>query len=136
MVRAASWSAGRRACGPWCRCRCAARGTPSSATGGSLGNRVASFLVDLPGGRAEPLVRLHQVTPPDARAHRHRRRRRRRHSSGSAGSPCRPLHAVGGPGCQRGMSRYFNLVVTNVLARSSLLYAAGARMLRCSRRCR
>ena len=35
---------------------------PSSATSGSLGNRVSSFLVDLPVGEPSPVVRLHHVT--------------------------------------------------------------------------
>ena len=35
---------------------------PSSTTTGSLGNRVSSFLVDLPVGEPSPVVRLHQVT--------------------------------------------------------------------------
>ena len=34
---------------------------PSSTTTGSLGNRVSSFLVDLPVGEPSPVVRLHQV---------------------------------------------------------------------------
>ncbi|MGH8919051.1 MAG: wax ester/triacylglycerol synthase family O-acyltransferase, partial [Actinomycetes bacterium] len=35
---------------------------PSSATAGSLGNRVSSFIVDLPVGEPSPVVRLHHVT--------------------------------------------------------------------------
>ena len=48
------------ACGRWCRCRCAARPTARARPAG-LGNRVSSFLVDLPVGEPSPRVRLHHV---------------------------------------------------------------------------
>ncbi|MEV1291379.1 wax ester/triacylglycerol synthase family O-acyltransferase [Pseudonocardia sp. NPDC049635] len=102
---------------------------PSSAAGGSLGNRVASFLVDLPVGEPSPLVRLHQVTY----------QMREHTDTGDAvgadtlvrigGFAPPTLHAVGARAAS-GMSRhFFNLVVTNVPGPQFPLYAAGARML-------
>ncbi|MEQ3550754.1 wax ester/triacylglycerol synthase family O-acyltransferase [Pseudonocardia nematodicida] len=102
---------------------------PSSATGSSLGNRVASFLVDLPVGEPSPLVRLHQVT------HQMREHTDTGDAVGAdalvriGGFAPPTLHAVGARAAS-GMSRhFFNLVVTNVPGPQFPLYAAGARML-------
>jgi len=102
---------------------------PSSATGGSLGNRVASFLVDLPVGEPSPLVRLHQVT------HQMREHTDTGDAVGAdtlvriGGFAPPTLHAVGARAAN-GMARhFFNLVVTNVPGPQFPLYAAGARML-------
>lgn len=102
---------------------------PSSAAGGSLGNRVASFLVDLPVGEPSPLVRLHQVT------HQMREHTDTGDAVGAdtlvriGGFAPPTLHAVGARAAS-GMSRhFFNLVVTNVPGPQFPLYAAGARML-------
>ena len=100
---------------------------PSSA--GSLGNRVSSFLVDLPVGEPSPTVRLHQV------AHGMREHTDAGRSVGAealvrlGGFAPPTLHALGARAAS-GMSRhFFNLVVTNVPGPQFPLYAAGAQML-------
>ncbi|TCK20577.1 WS/DGAT/MGAT family O-acyltransferase [Pseudonocardia endophytica] len=100
---------------------------PSSA--GSLGNRVSSFLVDLPVGEPSPTVRLHQV------AHGMREHTDTGRSVGAealvriGGFAPPTLHALGARAAS-GMSRhFFNLVVTNVPGPQFPLYAAGAQML-------
>lgn len=102
---------------------------PSSATAGSLGNRVASFLVDLPVGEPSPVVRLHHV------AHA-MREHTAAHPSVGAGTLVRiggfappTLHALGARAASGMSKRIFNLVVTNVPGPQFPLYAAGARML-------
>ncbi|WP_232665102.1 WS/DGAT/MGAT family O-acyltransferase [Pseudonocardia sp. TRM90224] len=102
---------------------------PSSATSGSLGNRVSSFLVDLPVGEPSPVVRLHHVTHA-----------MREHTSGGqsvgadtlvriGGFAPPTLHALGARAASGMSKRIFNLVVTNVPGPQFPLYAAGARML-------
>lgn len=100
---------------------------PSSA--GVLGNRVASFLVDLPVGEPSPVVRLHHVT------HAMREHTAAQPSVG-AGTLVRiggfappTLHALGARAASGISRRIFNLVVTNVPGPQFPLYAAGARML-------
>ncbi|MGQ0574731.1 MAG: WS/DGAT/MGAT family O-acyltransferase [Pseudonocardia sp.] len=102
---------------------------PSSATGGSLGNRVASFLVDLPVGEPSPVVRLHHV------AHA-MREHTASHPSVGAGTLVRiggfappTLHALGARTASGMAKRIFNLMVTNVPGPQFPLYAAGAQML-------
>ncbi|MFP5070810.1 WS/DGAT/MGAT family O-acyltransferase [Pseudonocardia nantongensis] len=102
---------------------------PSSATGGSLGNRVASFLVDLPVGEPSPLVRLHQVT------HQMREHTDTGDAVGAdtlvriGGFAPPTLHAVGARAANEMSRHFFNLVVTNVPGPQFPLYAAGAQML-------
>ncbi|MFC4944057.1 WS/DGAT/MGAT family O-acyltransferase [Pseudonocardia sp. GCM10023141] len=102
---------------------------PSSATSGSLGNRVSSFLVDLPVGEPSPKVRLHHVTHA-----------MREHTAGGqsvgadtlvrvGGFAPPTLHALGARAASGFSKRIFNLVVTNVPGPQFPLYAAGARML-------
>ncbi|GEL25708.1 diacylglycerol O-acyltransferase [Pseudonocardia sulfidoxydans NBRC 16205] len=102
---------------------------PSSATAGSLGNRVSSFLVDLPVGEASPLVRLRHVSHAMAE-----------HTAGGqsvgadtlvriGGFAPPTLHALGARAASGFSKRIFNLVVTNVPGPQFPLYAAGARML-------
>ncbi|MGH3569681.1 MAG: WS/DGAT/MGAT family O-acyltransferase, partial [Pseudonocardia sp.] len=102
---------------------------PSSAASGTLGNRVSSFLVDLPVGEPSPMVRLHQV------AHA-----MREHTSSSqsvaadtlvriGGFAPPTLHALGARAASGMSKRIFNLVVTNVPGPQFPLYAAGATML-------
>lgn len=101
----------------------------SSATVGSLGNRVSSFLVDLPVGEASPVVRLHQVT------HAMREHTTSAQSVGAealvriSGFAPPTLHALGARAASGFSKRIFNLVVTNVPGPQFPLYAAGARML-------
>jgi diacylglycerol O-acyltransferase / wax synthase len=102
---------------------------PSSTTTGSLGNRVSSFLVDLPVGEPSPVVRLHQVT------HSMRERTAGRQHVGAdtlvriGGFAPPTLHALGARAASGFSKRIFNLVVTNVPGPQFPLYAAGARML-------
>jgi diacylglycerol O-acyltransferase / wax synthase len=102
---------------------------PSSASAGTLGNRVSSFIVDLPVGEPSPIVRLHHVTHA-MRAHT---------ASGQSvgadtlirigGFAPPTLHALGARAASGISKRIFNLVVTNVPGPQFPLYAAGARML-------
>ena len=100
---------------------------PSSA--GSVGNRVASFLVDLPVGEPSPVVRLHHVT------HAMREHTSNGRSVGAdtlvriGGFAPPTLHALGARAASGFSKRIFNLVVTNVPGPQFPLYAAGARML-------
>ncbi len=102
---------------------------PSSTTTGSLGNRVSSFLVDLPVGEPSPVVRLHQVA--------HAMLENTASTQGvGAGALVRiggfappTLHALGARTASGFSKRIFNLVVTNVPGPQFPLYAAGARML-------
>ena len=102
---------------------------PSSTTTGSLGNRVSSFLVDLPVGEPSPVVRLHQVT------HAMRENTVSTQSVGAdtlvriGGFAPPTLHALGARAASGFSKRIFNLVVTNVPGPQFPLYAAGARML-------
>jgi WS/DGAT/MGAT family acyltransferase len=102
---------------------------PSSTTTGSLGNRVSSFLVDLPVGEPSPVVRLHQV------AHAMRENTASAQSVGAdtlvriGGFAPPTLHALGARAASGFSKRIFNLVVTNVPGPQFPLYAAGARML-------
>jgi diacylglycerol O-acyltransferase / wax synthase len=102
---------------------------PSSTTTGSLGNRVSSFLVDLPVGEPSPVVRLHQV------AHAMRENTASTQSVGAdtlvriGGFAPPTLHALGARAASGFSKRIFNLVVTNVPGPQFPLYATGARML-------
>ena len=102
---------------------------PSSTSTGSLGNRVSSFLVDLPVGEPSPVVRLHQVT------HSMRERTAGMQHVGAdtlvriGGFAPPTLHALGARAASGFSKRIFNLVVTNVPGPQFPLYAAGARML-------
>lgn len=102
---------------------------PSSATAGPLGNRVSSFIVDLPVGEPSPVVRLHHVT------HAMREHTSTGQSVGAdtlvriGGFAPPTLHALGARAASGFSKRIFNLVVTNVPGPQFPLYAAGARML-------
>ncbi len=102
---------------------------PSSATAGTLGNRVSSFIVDLPVGEPSPVVRLHHVT------HAMREHTATGQSVGAdtlvriGGFAPPTLHALGARAASGISRRIFNLVVTNVPGPQFPLYAAGARML-------
>jgi WS/DGAT/MGAT family acyltransferase len=100
-----------------------------AALDGTLGNRVSSFLVDLPVGEANPVVRLHQV------AHQMREHTAGGRSVGAetlvaiGGFAPPTLHALGARAASGLSKRVFNLVVTNVPGPQVPLYAAGAKML-------
>jgi WS/DGAT/MGAT family acyltransferase len=96
---------------------------------GSLGNRVSSYLVDLPVGEPDPVVRLSQVSF-SMRAHKE--------SGQSVGADAivalsgfapPTLHALGARVANGISRRLFNVVVTNVPGPQFPLYAGGAQML-------
>ncbi|MCW2538866.1 MAG: acyltransferase [Frankiales bacterium] len=101
----------------------------SEAEGGRLGNRVSSYLVDLPVGEPNPVVRLSQVTYA-MQAHKESGQ-----SVGAAtivalsGFAPPTLHAMGARVASSFSSRVFNLIVTNVPGPQFPLFASGARML-------
>ncbi len=95
---------------------------------GELGNRVASYLVDLPVGEPSAIMRLHQVSYA-MKAHKETGQSVGAEALvGIAGFAPPTLHALGarvGSGLSR---RMFNLVVTNVPGPQFPLYSSGARM--------
>jgi diacylglycerol O-acyltransferase / wax synthase len=103
----------------------------SEAQGGSLGNRVSSYFVDLPVGEPNPVVRLHQVSYAMT-AHK---------ESGQAvgadalialsGFAPPTIHSAAARLASGLSRRLFNVVVTNVPGPQFPLYAAGAQMLDC-----
>ncbi len=101
----------------------------SAEQAGSLGNRVSSYLLDLPVGEVNPVIRLHQVSAA-MNAHKE--------SGQSVGADALvalsgfappTLHALGARVASGVSRRIFNVVVTNVPGPQFPLYAAGARML-------
>jgi diacylglycerol O-acyltransferase len=101
----------------------------SDVVAATAGNRVASFLVDLPVGEPNALVRLHQISH-QLRAHADSGR-----SVGAetlvrlGGFAPATLHALGARAASGISRRIFNLVLTNVPGPQVPLYAAGATML-------
>ncbi len=95
---------------------------------GEHGNRVASYLVDLPVGEPSAVMRLHQVSY-SMQAHKETGQSVGAEALvGLAGFAPPTLHSLGarlGSGLSR---RMFNLVVTNVPGPQFPLYSAGARM--------
>jgi diacylglycerol O-acyltransferase / wax synthase len=96
---------------------------------GQPGNRVSSYLVDLPVGEPNPMVRLSQVSYA-MKAHKE--------SGQSVGAEALvalsgfappTLHALGARAANSFTRRLFNVVVTNVPGPQVPLYASGARML-------
>ena len=96
---------------------------------GTLGNRVSQYLVDLPVGEPNPVVRLSQVSF-SMKAHKE--------SGQSVGADALvalsgfappTLHSLGARVANGFSRRLFNLVVTNVPGPQFPLYAAGAQML-------
>jgi diacylglycerol O-acyltransferase len=96
---------------------------------GALGNRVSSYLVDLPVGEPDPVVRLSQVSFA-MRAHKE--------SGQSVGADAivalsgfapPTLHALGARVANGISRRLFNVVITNVPGPQFPLYAGGAQML-------
>lgn len=96
---------------------------------GEAGQKVSSYLVDLPVGEPNPVMRLHQVSYA-MRAHQE--------AGQSVGADALirlsnfappTLHALGAKTASGLSRRLFNLVVTNVPGPQFPLYAAGAQML-------
>jgi diacylglycerol O-acyltransferase len=101
----------------------------SDSEDGSVGNRVSSYLVDLPVGEASAVMRLHQVSYA-MQAHKETGQAVGADAIiGLAGFAPPTLHSLGarvGSGLSR---RLFNVVVTNVPGPQFPLYAGGALML-------
>ncbi len=96
---------------------------------GGPGNRVASYLVELPVGESNPVVRLHQVSYA-MRAHKETGQAVGAQALvGIAGFAPPTLHSLGARVASGLSRRLFNLVVTNVPGPQFPLYAAGSRML-------
>ncbi|MGH3424723.1 MAG: WS/DGAT domain-containing protein, partial [Nocardioidaceae bacterium] len=95
----------------------------------AVGNTVSTYLVDLPVGESNPVMRLHQVTYA-MRAHKETGRAVGASTlialSGFAPTTLHSLAARAASGLSR---RLFNLVVTNVPGPQTPLYVNGSRML-------
>jgi diacylglycerol O-acyltransferase len=101
---------------------------PESAQG-HAGNRVASYLVDLPVGEPSAVMRLHQVSYR-MKAHKETGQAVGAVAlAGLAGFAPPTLHSLGARVASGLSKRWFNLVVTNVPGPQQPLYAGEARML-------
>ena len=119
-----------RPCGRWRRCRCTR--TPSSIRRARVRRsaRSSPFLVDLPVGEGNAVVRLSQI------AHMPPNRTRRRPASSTPGPssrcrvsrhrPCTPWASGWRP---RFPARQFNLLITNVPGAQKQMYIAGTKLL-------
>jgi WS/DGAT/MGAT family acyltransferase len=97
--------------------------------GAATGNRVSSYLVDLPVGEASAVMRLHQVS---YRMQAHKETGQAVGAEalvGLAGFAPPTLHSLGARVASGLSRRWFNLVVTNVPGPQQPLYAGSARML-------
>jgi WS/DGAT/MGAT family acyltransferase len=103
----------------------------SEAQGGTLGNRVSSYFVDLPVGEPSPVMRLHQVS------YAMKGHKESGHAIGAdalvrvTGFAPPTVHAAAARLASGLSRRLFNVVVTNVPGPQFPLYAAGARMIDC-----
>ena len=96
---------------------------------GSLGNRISSFLVDLPVGEPNPVVRLQRISGA-MQAHKDSGQAVAAEALvGLAGFAPPTLHALGARVASSMSRRVFNLIVTNVPGPQVPLYASGARLL-------
>jgi WS/DGAT/MGAT family acyltransferase len=96
---------------------------------GALGNRVSSYLVDLPVGEPSPVMRLHQISYA-MQGHKETGQAVGADALiGVAGFAPPTLHSLGARVASGLSRRVFNLVVTNVPGPQFPLYAAGARLL-------
>jgi WS/DGAT/MGAT family acyltransferase len=93
------------------------------------GNRVSSYLVDLPVGEPNPMVRLSQVSYA-MKAHKESGQSVGAEALAALSGFAPPtLHALGARAASSFTRRLFNVVVTNVPGPQFPLYASGARML-------
>ena len=98
------------------------------ARGLSAGNRVAAYLVDLPVGEPNPVVRLHHISHA-MRAHAESGRSVAAEALvGVSGVAPPTLHALGARVANGFSDRLFNVLMTNVPGPQVPLYAAGAKM--------
>jgi diacylglycerol O-acyltransferase / wax synthase len=96
---------------------------------GTGGNRVSSYLVDLPVGEADPVVRLSQVSYA-MKGHKESGQSVGADALVALGGFAPPtLHSLGARAANGFTRRLFNLVVTNVPGPQFPLYAAGAQLL-------
>ena len=96
---------------------------------GHPGNRVSSYLVDLPVGEGSPIMRLHQVSYA-MKAHKETGQAVGADAIiGVAGFAPPTLHSLGARVASSLSRRLFNLVVTNVPGPQFPLYAGGAERL-------
>jgi diacylglycerol O-acyltransferase / wax synthase len=96
---------------------------------GSGGNRVSSYLVDLPVGEPDPVVRLSQVSYA-MKGHKESGQSVGADALVALGGFAPPtLHSLGARAANGFSRRLFNLVVTNVPGPQFPLYAAGAQLL-------
>jgi diacylglycerol O-acyltransferase / wax synthase len=96
---------------------------------GALGNRVSSYLVDLPVGEKSPVMRLHQVSYA-MKGHKETGQAVGADAIiGVAGFAPPTLHSLGARVASGLSRRVFNIVVTNVPGPQFPLYAGGARLL-------
>ena len=96
---------------------------------GAGGNRVSSYLVDLPVGEPDPVVRLSQVSFA-MKAHKESGQSVGADALVALGGFAPPtLHSLGARAANGFTRRLFNLVVSNVPGPQFPLYAGGAQML-------
>lgn len=93
------------------------------------GNRVASFLVDLPVGEAQPVLRLNRISYDMAQHKQSNQFVGAEALVGLAGFSPPTLHNIGARMASQLSRRVYNLVITNVPGPQTPLYAAGAPML-------
>jgi diacylglycerol O-acyltransferase len=96
---------------------------------GALGNRVSSYVVDLPVGESNPVVRLQRVSYAMQEHKDSGHAVAAEALVGLAGFAPPTLHALGARVASGMSRRVFNLVVTNVPGPQVPLYAGGARLL-------
>jgi diacylglycerol O-acyltransferase len=96
---------------------------------GTVGNRVSSYLVDLPVGEPDPVIRLSQVSYA-MKGHKESGQSVGADALVALGGFAPPtLHSLGARAANGFTRRLFNLVVTNVPGPQFPLYAAGAQLL-------
>lgn len=96
---------------------------------GSVANRVSAYLVDLPVGESNPVVRLHQMGHA-MRAHAESGQSVAADALVQVSGFAPPtLHALGARVANGFSDRLFNVLVTNVPGPQVPLYAAGAKMM-------
>jgi WS/DGAT/MGAT family acyltransferase len=93
------------------------------------GNRVASFLVDLPVGEPHPVLRLNRISYDMAQHKQSNQMVGAEALVGLAGFSPPTLHSIGARMASQLSRRVYNLVVTNVPGPQFPLYAAGAPMI-------
>jgi WS/DGAT/MGAT family acyltransferase len=105
-----------------------AQSLPTGTSSNGFGGEVTAYLLDLPVGEANPVVRLHQVSHA-MRAHADSGRSVAAETLVRLGGFAPPtLHALGARAASAFSQRFFNIVVQNVPGPQLPLYAGGAKM--------